>query len=318
MNRTVQFLKEWTLPIAMAVGATGYFVYASIPWSPAMRHFTAEAVAFIQPALLFLMLYLTFCRIELCDLRMRRWHWVMLAIQMALFGITASVLILFPDTPMRPVVESAMLCLLCPTATAAAVVTAKLGGSAASITTYTLMMNLAVALSAPLLLPLAHPQEGLSFLPAFVSIITRVFPLLIFPLIVARVVRLLFPKFHRACADAAGAAFYLWACSLALAIAVTTKAMVHEQTNPLLQIAIAVVALLCCVGQFVYGWRLGARHGERIEGGQAFGQKNTIFIIWLGYTFLSPITTLAGGFYCIWQTVVNGSQLYKKEHQKSR
>lgn len=315
MSKVLHFMKEWTLPIAMCVGVASYALFASIPWSAAIRHLAAETVAVIQPSLLFMMLFLTFCRIEPSALRVRRWHLTLIALQLLFFALTAGVLVCFPTTEWRPLVESAMLCLLCPTATAAAVVTAKLDGSAASITAYTLLMNLAVALSAPLLLPLAHPAEGLSFLPAFWAIISRVFPLLICPLAAAWVVRHLWPRLHRACADAAGAAFYLWACSLALAIAVTTKAMVHEHTHPLLQLGIALVALLCCVVQFGFGRWFGARYGERIEGGQALGQKNTIFIIWLGYTFLSPITTLAGGFYCIWQTVVNGWQLYRKGHK---
>lgn len=316
MGPIVRFLKEWTLPIAMCVGVASYFIYTSIPALDCTHRFANEAVAVIQPSLLFLMLFLTFCRIEPRELRLRRWHLSLAALQLLLFALTASVLIAWPETPHRVLVESAMLCLLCPTATAAAVVTARLHGSAASITGYTLLMNLVVAVSAPILLPLAHPQEGMSFLPAFTAILARVFPLLICPLAAAWVVRHLLPKFHRACANAAGAAFYLWACSLSLAIAVTTKAMVHEQTQPWLQVGIAVVALLCCLVQFIFGWWFGKRHGERIEGGQALGQKNTIFIIWLGYTFLSPIATLAGGFYCICQTVVNGWQLHKNSKCK--
>ena len=39
----------------------------------------------------------------------------------------------------REVFEGAMVCLICPTATAAAVITGKLGGSASSLTTYTLL-----------------------------------------------------------------------------------------------------------------------------------------------------------------------------------
>ncbi len=316
MNRIIQFVKQWTLPIAMGVGAASYFIYTSIPWLDATHHFVSEAVAVIQPSLLFLMLFLTFCRIEPRKLRLRGWHVRLTALQLLFFGLTAGILICYPDTPYRVLIESAMLCLLCPTATAAAVVTARLRGSAASITGYTLLMNLVVAVSAPILLPLAHPQEGVSFLPAFTAILSRVFPLLICPLAAAWIVRRLLPKFHRACADAAGAAFYLWACSLALAIAVTTKAMVHEQTHPWLQVGIALMSLGCCVAQFCFGWWYGARQGERIEGGQALGQKNTIFIIWLGYTFLSPIASLAGGFYCIWQTIVNGWQLHKISTRK--
>lgn len=39
----------------------------------------------------------------------------------------------------RDVFEGAMVCLICPIATAAAVITGKLGGSASSLTTYTLL-----------------------------------------------------------------------------------------------------------------------------------------------------------------------------------
>lgn len=316
MGSFVRFLKEWTLPIAMCVGVASYFIYTSIPWLDSTHHFVNQAVAVVQPSLLFLMLFLTFCRIEPRELHLRRWHLYFAALQLALFGLTAGILVGLPDTPHRVLIESAMLCLLCPTATAAAVVTARLRGSAASITTYTLLINLVVALSAPILLPLAHPAEGVHFLPAFTAILSRVFPLLICPLAAAWLVRHLLPRFHRACADAAGAAFYLWACSLSLAIAVTTKAMVHEQTHPWLQVGIAAVSFVCCMVQFGIGRRFGARHGERTEGGQALGQKNTIFIIWLGYTFLSPIVTLAGGFYCIWQTFVNGWQLHRIDRQQ--
>lgn len=50
----------------------------------------------------------------------------------------------------REVFEGAMVCLICPTATAAAVITGKLGGSASSLTTYTLLSNLLAAVAVPL------------------------------------------------------------------------------------------------------------------------------------------------------------------------
>lgn len=316
MSAILQFMRTWTLPIAMCMGVALYFLYTSIPWLDATHAFVSEAIAIIQPTLLFLMLFLTFCRVDLHDIRLRRWHLILVAIQMLFFGLTAGVLILLPDLASRVLVESALLCLMCPTATAAAVVTAKLGGNAASITGYTMLINLAVALSAPLLLPLAHPTDGLHFLPAFGAILARIFPLLICPLAAAWVVRHIAPKLHRRCAEARDAGFYLWALSLMIAIAVTTKAIVHEQTQLWFQLGIAVIALISCLLQFGLGRWMGRRYGECTEGGQALGQKNTVFIIWMGYTFLSPITTLAGGFYCVWQTFVNSYQLYRKARQE--
>lgn len=312
MTSLLRFMKTWTLPLAMLAGAAAYFVYTAIPWLDGTHRLAAGTVAVVQPLLIFAMLFLTFCRIDPRDLRLKGWHLRLVAVQLLLFAAAAGVLVCFPETHLRVLVESAMLCLLCPTATAAAVVTARLEGNAASITTYTLLINLAVALAAPLLLPLAHPHEGLDFSAAFAMIIRKVFPLLIFPLAAALLVRRRWPRLHAACAAAGDAAFYLWAFSLALAIAVTTKAIVHEQVHVGYQLGIALVSLLCCLGQFLLGKRIGGLSGERIEGGQALGQKNTVFIIWMGYTFLSPITALAGGFYSVWHNVVNSCQLYRK------
>ena len=78
---------------------------------------------------------------------------------------------------------------------------------------------------------------------------------------------------------------------------------------------IAVVTHVACLLQFSFGKWIGSHYGKRMEAGQALGQKNTVFIIWLGYTFLSPITAAAGGFYSVWHNLVNSWQLYKKRKE---
>ena len=72
---------------------------------------------------------------------------------------------------------------------------------------------------------------------------------------------------------------------------------------------IAGVSLLSCLLQFLIGRLVGVSYGEPISAAQALGQKNTVFAIWLAYTFLSPVTALAGGFYSVWHNVVNSWQL---------
>ena len=316
MNKFIDFLRKWTLPIAMLVGAASYFIFTALPWPDGTYRLAEEVVAFIQPMLLFLMLFLSFCKIRMSDLRLKRWFWWPMLIQVCLFVLFAAVLLLMGDHPSRILVESAMLCFLCPTAAAAVVFTVKLGGSAASVTTYTLLINFVVAILAPLVLPLVHPQEGVSFLPAFGMISSRIFPVLILPLFAALAVQKFLPKFHRLCAESKDAAFYLWVCTLTLAIVVTTKSLVHDDSPVIYQILIALIALVACVVQFWVGRRIGVRYGEQVVGGQALGQKNNVFIIWLGYTFLSPITALSGGFFAIWQNVVNSYLLYKKEKKE--
>lgn len=310
----VTFVKNWTLPIAIIVGIVAYFVYVNIPWLDSTHAVVNEVVAVMQPLLIFTMLFLTFLSIGPHDLHLSRWHIWVLLIQLVLFVGLALILTLMENPGLRIVLESAMLCLLCPTATAAAVVTRKLDGSAADITAYTILINMAIAVVAPALLPIAHPHPGLTFFPTFTMIIKKVFPLLICPLFLAWIVRFTMPKVQRFLLRFRDLPFYLWAVSLSLAIAVTCKAIVHSEISVGYLAAIAGVSVVCCVLQFWLGKMIGERYGNRIEGGQALGQKNTVFIIWLGYTFLNPVTAVAGGFYSIWHNIFNSYQLYR--HRK--
>lgn len=313
MSGLMKFLRTWTLPIAIVVGIAAYFIYVNIPWLIATHNVVADAVAVIQPVLIFAMLFLTFLSVSPGDLRLHRWHLWHVAIQVGLFGIIAGALMIAGDGHYRILVESAMLCLLCPTATAAAVVTRKLGGNAADITTYTIVINMAIAIAAPALLPLAHPHEGMTFISVFGMIMGKVFPILICPLAAAWTVKAVAPRVASRMTMWRDAPFYLWAVALSLAIAVTVKAMVHSTVPLAYQIGIAGVALVCCVAQFALGKCIGRVYGREVEGGQALGQKNTVFIIWLGYTFLSPVTAVAGGMYSVWHNIFNSYQLYRKE-----
>ncbi len=308
----IGFLKNWTLPISIVAGIAAYFIYVNVPLFDSTHAFANKAVGIIQPLLIFSMLFLTFLRIGPSELHFKRWHLWHVLIQLGLFGGMAALLILMPDSPHRVLIESAMLCLLCPTATAAAVVTSKLDGKAADITTYTIIINLCIAVAAPFLLPLAHPHEGLTFLPTFSKIISKVFPLLIAPLLAAWAVRRFSPSLQKKLTSVRDLAFYLWAVALSIAIAVTVKAIVHSDVALRYQLSIALVALICCLIQFAIGKRIGRCYNQEIEGGQALGQKNTVFIIWMGYTFLSPVTAVAGGFYSVYHNIINSYQLYRK------
>ena len=211
----------------------------------------------------------------------------------------------------RVLIEGAMLCLICPTATSAAVVVGKLNGSPANVITYTILVNLLVSLIIPAVVPLVHPQAGVSFVTAFLLIIGKVFPLLLCPLIAAFLVRYLLPKLHERLLKYPDLPFYLWAVALALAIAMTVKTIVHTHLSFVYQFGLAVISLLCCVLQFYFGRKVGKFYNDEITAGQALGQKNTILAIWLGYTFFTPITAIAGGFYSVWHNLTNSYQLYK-------
>ena len=299
----------------MISGALAYYICRQLPLSYEVKLDILTVIEVLQPVLLFLMLFVAFCKIKPTDLKPHRWHLWLLLTQCLLFAAACAALWLYPSTGLRVIIEGFMLAIICPTATACAVVTQKLGGDSAATTSYTIIINMVVALLCPLLLPVAHPQEGLTFFPAFMVIIHKVFPLLIVPLFLAWFVRYLMPSFHKRIVATKDLAFYMWAVSLAIAIAVTCKALAHSHESMWNVGGIAVVTLVACLFQFSFGKWIGSHYGKRMEAGQALGQKNTVFIIWLGYTFLSPITAAAGGFYSVWHNLVNSWQLYKKRKE---
>lgn len=317
LTSIIKFLKTWTLPVAMTIGALGYILYDACDFPAATRQFCGEAVAWIQPALLFAMMFLSSCKLSPKDLRWHRWHFKMLAVQVLAFVVLALAAVYFCERDCTVVLQAAMLCMICPTATASPVITAKLGGSTASITSYLILVNICVALIVPLFLPLVNPTAGISFFSAFLSILLKVFPLLLLPLLLAWMLRYFFPKLLQKILTLSDLAFYLWAVSLALAIAVTTRSLMQSKIAFFLVAAIMLVSMMACALQFYLGKKIGEPHGDKIAAGQSLGQKNTVFIIWLGYTFLDPVTSLAGGLYSIWHNVYNSYQLYRQAKDRA-
>ena len=312
------FLQAWMLPIAMATGVLAYFAVARLHLPENARGSINRAIGIIQPSLIFCMLFLSFCKINPKRLRLRPWHGWLLLIQCVSFLLLSLPPILYKDLPSKVLWESAMICMLCPTATAAAVITGKLGGNTTNLVTYTILINLATAVAVPAVFPLVNPSIGMGFFPSFLLILGKVFPLLIIPLLLAFLVRYLLPDLHKTIVKAKDLAFYIWSVSLTLALAVTTKIIVHSEINWYYELGIILISLVCCILQFVLGKRIGGRHHDRISGGQSMGQKNTVFAIWLGYTFLSPITSLAGGFYTIWHNLFNAYQLYRIRQEQEK
>ena len=332
-------IKDWMLPIAMVTGASIYLLYHIMP--EPVHHagpFLSGLVSTLQPLLIFSMLFLTFCRIEPKDLKPHRWHWWLLLIQGGLFaGLGFMALWVMKSVPGNyhdkvVLIESAMLCLICPTATAAAVVTRKLGGDVAGITTYTVLINLVTAVLVPLIVPMIHPMQGMDFWTAFSVIVAKIFPLLILPCLAAWLVRYLAPRVHQKLLRVPDLAFYLWAVALTLAITVTTKSIVNSSMSVELIVYMSLVSLICCVLQFVAGRFVGSRYKPRrkdaspeaeargkavrtVTAGQSLGQKNTVFAIWMGYTFMTPETAIVGGLYSIWHNLYNSWQLYRAGRQ---
>lgn len=316
MKTIIRFVKDWSLPIVMMAGVASYFVFVSLPFPVHIHHFANKAVSIVQPLLLFCMLFISFCKIDPSKIRLRRWHLWLALIQAVSFIVLAFLAKLLPHNELSIIVECAMLCMICPTATAAVVVTDKLGGNALTLVAYTITSNIVAALIVPAFVPLVNPNIGMNFAHSFFIIIKQVFPLLVFPFLLAWAVRLFFPRILQLVVAIKDLAFYLWMVALGLALAVTTRAIVHSHISAVCFAGMLFVTLACCLLQFFLGKRIGSRYNDRISGGQALGQKNTVFVIWMAYTFMNPVTAVAGGFYSIWHNTVNSYQIYRKRRGK--
>lgn len=291
----IKFIKSWALPIAMFIGSVGHGFF--------------KDYAFISPYFIFLMLLLTFCKISFSDLKLRPVHFLLLAFQLG--GSVAAYYLLLPFHEL--VAQSVLLCIVCPTATAAAVITMRLGGDAASLTTYTLLSNLGTALLVPAFFPLVEPHPGMDFLSAFLLILSKVFPLLICPFLLAALLRRWVRPVHSWLVRYSGSAFYLWAVSVVVVMGQTVHTMLTARIGWQTEALIALSSLLVCILQFAWGKYMGSRFGERISDGQSIGQKNTIFAIWLAHAYLNPLTAIAPGCYMLWQNSYNSWQLWRKE-----
>lgn len=219
----------------------------------------------------------------------------------------------FPDSPYRVVAQGALVCLIAPTGTAAAVIAGRLGGNETTLTTYTIISNLVAAVMIPAVFPLVEMHSAGSFIEQFLLILRHVFPLLICPFLAAWALREFMPKQHSLVVKFCGSlAFYLWSISLIIAIGLTLRSVMNSHFDPHVLLLLAVSGLIVCTWQFCTGKLVGKHYHDYISCGQGNGQKNTLLAIWTAYTYLSPVISVAPSCYIIWQNIVNSLQLWKK------
>ena len=313
----VRFLKNWTLPVAMVTGTLVYFLFARTPFLAPAKPLVNSVVSVLTPLLIFAQLLLTFCKVEVRDLKPKRWHGWLILFQLLACLLMALLLVYCPmNLVYHEVYDAAMVCLICPTATAAAVITGKLGGSASSLTTYTLLSNLLAAVTVPLVFPWVEPHADVSFLTAFLKILSKVFPLLLCPFLLAWFLRVFVPRLHAWLLGFHDAAFYLWGVALAIVSGQTVRSLVNSTAPVSVEWLIALAGLVTCCLQFYLGKRIGGHYKERISGGQALGQKNTVLAIWMAYTYLNPLASVGPGSYVLWQNIINSWQLWKKRKRE--
>lgn len=318
-----KFFDSNALWLSMLIGCVGYKLF--LPLKPTL------------PWWIFFMLFFTFCKVNPLDLRLHKWHGVVLALQLLFsVGVYYAMMAWTGNVVLS---QGLLMCFIMPTATAAPIIAGKMGGSIQNLTTFTLLSNFATAIIVPVLFPLIYPAADMTFWPAFMLILSRISPLLLGPFFAAWLLRIIY-KWRKKeefvlSKRAAVVPFYLWVASITVLSAVVTNDVVANLEVYLSSmIYLLIGSFLACLMQFglgkMIGYYLPAPSKGRdyqdvlinpaaapttmagvssITAGQAFGQKNTSLGVWMAHTYLHPLAALGAAAYIIWQNIFNSLQL---------
>ena len=297
----MQRFKSWILPIAIVLGI-----------------FFHEYIVVLQPALpyfIFLMLYFSFNSLDVKTMRFTMFDFWLLLFQLVVS--TACYFILLPFDGI--IAQGAFVTVLAPTAAAAIAVSLILGANIGMMSTYLIACNLMVAVVAPLSFTLIGASPDISFWSSFLAILGKVFPLLIAPFVLAVLTRWLFPKANGYINKHKSLSFYVWAVSLTVVISRAIGLLMTQfYEHRMMFLWMVVVSIFLCFLQFFVGHLIGKRYGDRVAGGQALGQKNTVLAIWMAQSYLNPLCSIVPTLYVIWQNLYNSFQMMQKDRAEKR
>ena len=308
-------LRQNALFISMGIGAAVYTLFANTPSLAQARATLSPLMTDYLPIGMFAILYFTFCKINLHELKPRTWHFAIQATRITLSLIMVALTQLLgthsPDTKL--ILEGMFICIICPTAAAVVVIAEKLGCSIGSLTTFTIIANIVTMIIIPTLFPLVEKGADISFLTTMLLLLRNVIVVLVLPLFCALATKRLSPRLTAQFNSHRDIGFYIWSINRAI-VTGSTLGNIHASDLSghtlwrLLRMPRPVGLL-----QFALGKLIGHHWGDSISAGQALGQKNTVIGIWLTLTFLNPLAAVAPGAYVLWQNMVNALQLWYKQ-----
>ena len=117
------------LLIAIVAGITLFLAFHLLPFLSEAEPVFLRTASHVQPVLVSFMLFMQLTVVSPTDLRPRKWFIVLLAVQCLSFVLLSLLAARMEPGLLRILVECAMLCLIAPTAAAAGVITARIGGS---------------------------------------------------------------------------------------------------------------------------------------------------------------------------------------------
>jgi len=292
----MQKFRSYVLPIAIVLGL--------------IFHKYCALFSVAVPYIIFAILLLTFSAVDVKRMHLRRLDVWLLLFQV--FVSLGSYLILVWAGADNVVAEGVLVGVLCPVASSVAVVSCMLGADRETVTTFTILSNLTVAVVAPLYFSFIGTHQDMPFFESFWLILRRVGSVIGLPFFLAWAVQSWLPRLNAVLCRYKGLAFYLWAFALLFTLGQTFDFVFAKGAESLSTILwLGVVSLFFCVLQFGLGRKLGRRYGDVVAGGQLLGQKNSAMGIWMANYYLTPLASLFLAFYSIYQNVFNSWQLWR-------
>ena len=331
MNGIIRFLKDWTLPVSIAVGTVSYLTFNYVPALDEAGDWLGSVFDVLFPISVFMTLFVTFCKVDFHEMRPHCWHAGILVAQLLLITVTVALawssdnsqLLTLNSSQLSTLnsqlstlnsklfYEALLTCIIGPSASAAPVVVGKLGGNISTMTTYTLISSLSSALLIPLVFPMLEPAAGITFMEAFLIILEKVSYVLLLPLVLGWMMQHYLKRLCAWIVSMPDLSFYCWAFSLSITTGITVKNIVHSTAPIMLLGLIAVATFVLCWIQFGIGRGIGRLLGEEVNSGQALFQKNTALSIWVAYMYLNPVSSIGAGCYVLWQNIINSFELWQ-------
>lgn len=291
----MQKLRSYVLPVAIALGC--------------LFHNYCSSLVFLTPWLLYLILLLTFCAVDLRSLRPQKLDLWLLAYQVIVSG---ALYLLLRWCGVDEIVSQGILVgVLCPVAASSVVIACMLGANRATMTTFTILSNLVTVVAAPLYFSFIGQQQDMPFFHSAWIVFRHVFSAVGLPFLTALALQLVWPKANNFLTRYKTWSFYFWAVLFTITFGQTVHFIVLQGSTHLASVVIlTVAAVVGAVLQFGMGRVIGRHYGQTITGQQLMGQKNSSLGIWMANLYLEPLSAVYLASYSIVQNIFNSVQIW--------
>ena len=288
-------IRPYVLPIAIVLGL--------------LFHSWCGVLKVAVPYLIFSILLLNFAAVDVKKMHFSKMYLWFMLYQM---GVSIGMYYLLKAFNASEILaQGVMLGVLCPVAASVVVIACMLGANRETVTSYTIIGNLMVAIVAPIYFSFIGNHQEIPFWTSFWMILGKIGTVIALPFFVALTTQVVMPKVHDLLCKIKGSSFYLWALALTITLGQTIDFMFMEGKENLSAILwLGVFSIAFCAVQFALGKYIGYKYGDIIAGGQLLGQRNSAMGIWMANTYLNPLAAIFPALYSVWQNLFNSIQLW--------